>query len=208
MEKSRVKVPLHSSPNHPCYIQNIPSQESSQQEREWSYLYRVPESKPQLHPAPGELHWGRRKEEWLLGILFQTTLPKIGAHLKGKDRESKREVKVPSGTVRISEEAPKGKEYSWLPSSDNSSLSQSRSGMSQLSSRTNRTLLTIGARSVCHLGAVPSFLGGLAASLASPPLDFNSTFSSCDNQNYLSTLQNRAQLRTTGPEEARCFDSH
>lgn len=63
MEKSRVKVPPHSSPNHPCYIQNIPSQESSQEEQEWSYPYRVPESKPQLHPPPGELHWGKRKEE-------------------------------------------------------------------------------------------------------------------------------------------------
>lgn len=56
----------------------------------------------QLHPPSGELHWSRRKEEWLVGILLQTTVPKTGAHLKGKDRESKREVKVPSGTVRIS----------------------------------------------------------------------------------------------------------
>lgn len=75
MEESRVRVPPHSAPTHPHYIQSTPSQDGSQQEQELPL--RSSQEQAQLHPPLGELHWGGRTEERLEGILLQATVPRL-----------------------------------------------------------------------------------------------------------------------------------
>lgn len=95
-----------------------------------------------------------------------------GHYAKTSPFEGKRQRKWKRGSSsqwhhkNLRKEALKGKECLWLPCLDNSSISSSRSSMSQLSSRATLALLTFGARSVCHLGADLCFLGSLTASLA------------------------------------------
>lgn len=127
------------------------------------------QARVQLHPPLGELQWGRRREEEAGRHTSSDRCAKTGAHLKEKDRGSRREVKFPGALYESRKEALKGKECSWIPHSDNSSLSQSRSSLSQLSrNRATLALLTFGASSFYHLGAVLCILGSSAASLASP----------------------------------------
>lgn len=60
---------------------------------------------------------------------FFRSLCQTGAHLKEKNRASRREVALEESQ----QEAPQGKECSQPPGSDNSSLPQRRASLSQLS---------------------------------------------------------------------------
>lgn len=111
---------------------------------------------------------------------FFRPLGQTGAHLKEENRGSRER----GHCKNLRKEALQGKECSWPPGSDNSSLPQSRASISQLS--------TEQPWHDGHLGQVNRLLRGcpvlfrkFSSILCLSPLDPNYTFSSCDNQNCL-----------------------
>lgn len=144
--------PTPFCPNPSTLYLKHPIPGGSQQEQEPPL--QGSQEKAQLHPPLGELATLGREDGRVVGKHTSS-----GHCAKTSPFEGKRQRKWKRGSSsqwhhkNLRKEALKGKECSWLPCSDNSSISSSRSSMSQLSSRATLALLTFGARSVCRLGA-------------------------------------------------------